>query len=379
MNKINLCNQDGSLCSEAQLLILSRPNDISLSERRKTLKEFRSKLSIEDVKEFERLRKKKLQSEYHISKQRDAKRKEQELIANTKKINLYNQDGSLCSEAQFLLSFRSSNMSKRDWNKRTKAFKSQLSAADIKEFERLKKNKISSECREVKRKRQSQRSMEHVMRVSLYEQDGSLHPEAQFLMSFKSSNMSMGDWKKRTKSFTTQLSAEDLKEFERLRRNAKGKAWREDNPEKSKRDKAKWRAENPEKVKKTNANWRAENPEKLKERRKKPKNKLRTAVSMAFNRIGQNKPTNTLKLLGCTWEEAKAHMESLFLEGMTWENHGKGDGKWQIDHIRPVASFSGASEEELKQMNHISNLQPLWAIDNIKKGDKWEENDTLKY
>lgn len=95
------------------------------------------------------------------------------------------------------------------------------------------------------------------------------------------------------------------------------------------------------------------------------KQKLRRAVYSAFRRIKENKPTNTLQLLGCSWEEAKAHFESKFQEGMTWQNHGE----WHIDHIRPVASFA---EHELHLMNHISNLQPLWASVNMNKKHKYE-------
>ena len=118
------------------------------------------------------------------------------------------------------------------------------------------------------------------------------------------------------------------------------------------------------------ARYRAKNKEKLKvreaEKRRTPKGKLRKAVISAFERIGKNKPTNTLKLLGCTWEEAKTHIESLWQEGMSWDNHGRYG--WHIDHIRPVSSFE---EHELDKMNHISNLQPLWAEDNIKKSDNY--------
>lgn len=88
------------------------------------------------------------------------------------------------------------------------------------------------------------------------------------------------------------------------------------------------------------------------------KRKLRSLVCNAFKRIGKNKPARTEQLLGCTWIEAKAHFESLFQEGMRWENHGV----WHIDHIRPVASFKA---DELYLMNHISNLQPLWAEENL--------------
>ena len=98
------------------------------------------------------------------------------------------------------------------------------------------------------------------------------------------------------------------------------------------------------------------------------KEKLRSAVRSAFQRIKKNKPANTEKLLGCSWEEAKAVIESLWTEGMSWENHGKEPHCWQIDHIRPVASFK---EDELDQMNLISNLQPLWIKDNLTKKDKY--------
>jgi hypothetical protein len=53
---------------------------------------------------------------------------------------------------------------------------------------------------------------------------------------------------------------------------------------------------------------------------------------------------------------------------MSWENHGE----WHIDHIRPCASFSDLTQlEQQKQCCHYTNLQPLWAIDNILKSDKW--------
>jgi len=97
------------------------------------------------------------------------------------------------------------------------------------------------------------------------------------------------------------------------------------------------------------------------------KEKLRRTVRSSFQRIKKNKPTDTRSCLGCTWEEAKAHLESLFQEGMTWENHGVNG--WHIDHIRPVASFN---ENELHLMNLIENLQPLWSEDNLLKKDKYQ-------
>lgn len=58
-------------------------------------------------------------------------------------------------------------------------------------------------------------------------------------------------------------------------------------------------------------------------------------------------------------------MESLFLDGMTWENWGL----WEIDHIRPISSFD--KDVDPKVVNELSNLQPLWENDNLKKRNKF--------
>lgn len=90
------------------------------------------------------------------------------------------------------------------------------------------------------------------------------------------------------------------------------------------------------------------------------KEKLRCSVWNSFKRISQNKPAKTEILLGCTWLEAKEHFERLFKPGMSWNNMNK----WQIDHIKPVASFT---EVDAHLMNHISNLQPLWIEEHKEK------------
>lgn len=69
--------------------------------------------------------------------------------------------------------------------------------------------------------------------------------------------------------------------------------------------------------------------------------------------------------LGCTLAELKARLEERFQPGMTWENYGfRG---WHVDHIRPLASFDLTDAEQLKAACHYTNLQPLWATDNLKK------------
>ena len=81
---------------------------------------------------------------------------------------------------------------------------------------------------------------------------------------------------------------------------------------------------------------------------------------------------STFKLLGYTPEELKSHMESLFKPGMSWDNYGE----WHIDHRRPRASFviESAEDKQFLQCWSLSNLQPLWAIENSRKSDFWTEN-----
>jgi len=79
--------------------------------------------------------------------------------------------------------------------------------------------------------------------------------------------------------------------------------------------------------------------------------------------------------IGCTPEELVAHLESQFHQcpstgrEMTWDNHGE----WHIDHIRPLASFDLLDEGDFMQAHHYTNLQPLWAEENLSKGATWDE------
>lgn len=72
--------------------------------------------------------------------------------------------------------------------------------------------------------------------------------------------------------------------------------------------------------------------------------------------------------VGCSYEQLVEHLESQFVEGMTWENYGLRG--WHIDHIKPVCSFDHTDTDEVRECWHYSNLQPLWAIDNWKKGGR---------
>ena len=72
--------------------------------------------------------------------------------------------------------------------------------------------------------------------------------------------------------------------------------------------------------------------------------------------------------LGCTVEELRAYLGRLFSPGMTWWNWGVYG--WHIDHVKPLASFDLTDREQFKEACHYTNLQPLWAEDNLSKGSK---------
>lgn len=86
---------------------------------------------------------------------------------------------------------------------------------------------------------------------------------------------------------------------------------------------------------------------------------------------GHSKSAKTLKLLGCSVEHLRQQFESQFTEGMCWSKFMNGD--IHIDHIRPCSSFDLSRESEQQKCFHYSNLQPLWAEDNLKKGKSIEE------
>ena len=96
---------------------------------------------------------------------------------------------------------------------------------------------------------------------------------------------------------------------------------------------------------------------------------IRNRIKMAIKSQSTSKASSSFKLLGCTAKEAYDYIESLFLEGMTWDNYGD----WEIDHIRPCSSFDLTQESEQLLCFNYKNLQPLWWEDNSSKSDKWEK------
>jgi hypothetical protein len=205
------------------------------------------------------------------------------------------------------------------------------------------------------------------------------------------------------------VRAKDYREKNREKVNKSSKKWRENNPEKYKDTIKKYIDKNPqmsskERTKKyrENEEYRLnlskkrrkkyqENIEVEREKRKKyyhenkdkerekndawRKNKLkndgffrmkkrlrdRIRDYMKGNHVGKK----TKDIVGLEYEEFKTYISDKFTDGMNWDNYGK----WHLDHIIPL--YEAKTEEEILKLNHYTNLQPLWAEDNLKKNRKY--------
>jgi len=138
---------------------------------------------------------------------------------------------------------------------------------------------------------------------------------------------------------------------------------------------------NPEKRKEMRRRYRQNNPEKYRQNRKKarmrrqlnPKNKLYDLVSHAIYRsLCSNKDGRYWgDLVGYSIKKLIQHLEKQFQPGMTWDNYGE----WHVDHKVPVSAFNfrGPGDIDFKRCWALSNLQPLWAKDNVRKGAKLDK------
>jgi len=186
-----------------------------------------------------------------------------------------------------------------------------------------------------------------------------------------------------------KLNLEKIKFQEKLRRlknreiiNKKQKEYRKifSNELKVKRDE--YRNKNREKLNLSSKKWKSQNQEKVKDWRQKNReyfnnyNKIRCESDILFkikrnirsrmNKFIKNKSQNSIDIVGLNINELKKYIESKFKDGMSWENYGKYG--WHIDHIIPLSSAK--TEDELYNLCHFENLQPLWAKDNLSKGCK---------
>lgn len=165
-----------------------------------------------------------------------------------------------------------------------------------------------------------------------------------------------------------------------LQDRVRGARYRERHQERlrvSNREKARKRyARNPAASVEAARKWQRLNPEQVREvartrqslRRKQDPNfriltNLRKRLGKAVR--GTNKSAPTRELLGCTIPELRAHLEKQFRPEMTWENYGP---VWHVDHVRPCAAFNFLDPVQQHECFHYTNLQPLFAAENLSKG-----------
>jgi len=97
--------------------------------------------------------------------------------------------------------------------------------------------------------------------------------------------------------------------------------------------------------------------------------KLRSSIGARIKRYtGSRKAAKCVELLGCSIEFFRGWIEAQFQTGMTWANHGL--HTWHIDHRIPCAEFDLRDPEQQKKCFNYTNLQPLWALDNLHKAAK---------
>lgn len=150
----------------------------------------------------------------------------------------------------------------------------------------------------------------------------------------------------------------------------KSKRYREDNPEKYSEYLREWRDDNSEYSKEYLKVWWTSNSHRRKKywiniRNNRPHYiAWRSCLQSSIQRIGGTKELSTIELLRYSSHDIKSHMESLFKEGMSWDNWGE----WHIDHKYPISKFS--KDTPMYIVNSLDNLQPLWACDNLSKSNK---------
>lgn len=144
------------------------------------------------------------------------------------------------------------------------------------------------------------------------------------------------------------------------------KDWSKENGDYLREKHTKWRDENRGHVNKYKRDYER------KRRAEDPKYRLgvrtRTAVYTCLKEANVAKYRSTFDILGYTIEELMTHLESLFTDGMTWDNYGE----WHVDHIIPMSSFvfESVDDDGFKECWKLDNLQPLWGPDNLSKGSK---------
>ena len=231
------------------------------------------------------------------------------------------------------------------------------------------------------------------------------HPNGQYGLNPKCKNCEKAYKKAYREKNKARLAAEEKQRYEDNRESVlaqrlefrnknrellreRDREWKEKNPEKVKAS----RKKHYEKVKDTDEykimsieariKYKTKRKERHLERmRTDPQYKLGDILRKSVNKYLKGyKSDHTIELLGCSIAEFQEHLESQFIEGMSWENYGvyrvDEERRWHCDHILPCTSFDLTDPEQQKECFHYTNFQPLWGDLNISKGNKkgWQPN-----
>jgi len=174
-------------------------------------------------------------------------------------------------------------------------------------------------------------------------------------------------------------NVEKMREWDKKYRHERRKT----HPVESRKYSKKYSKTHPVEVKAQKKRWIENNPDKVKAIRKRRDAKIRSTLKGKLSRNMSVRIYNYLRngskagrkwelLVGFTADQLKTHLEKQFKDGMNWENYGKHG--WHVDHKIPLAAFNFLSPEDIdfKKAWALSNLQPLWARENIQKSNKLE-------
>ena len=152
---------------------------------------------------------------------------------------------------------------------------------------------------------------------------------------------------------------------ERNKANKCSKIWNQNNKERRYKNQKKWAKNNPNKLKDYYT-------KKYKKNCKNLKFKININISTGIRRSLKSTKNgyHWETLVGYTLNDLMKHLESLFNNGMSWDNYGRNG--WHIDHIKPISNFNFNSYENKKFLEcwSLTNLQPLWEKENLRKGSK---------
>jgi len=209
----------------------------------------------------------------------------------------------------------------------------------------------------------------------------------------------INEYKRTTDSWCTICTNQYTDEYSKLHKKEKkeyDKIYHQNNKERDGKRSRNWRLNNPEYGKNAVKEWRKRNPgygkkwskeynsrRDVKDRRnKRLKEKRETDVSFKLSTDIATTMRRSLKgkknrapwetLVDYDTNELKKHFESLFTEGMSWDNYGRGKYEWSLDHKIPICKWNITSNEcqALKDCWALDNLQPLWHVRNMEKGTR---------